>query len=137
GADMRLAGQMHEINVPLPAGPIERASLAPMRDAFAEVYTNRYTSLYAGAAIEAISWRVRVLGPLPSVTVNETPTAPGAKKRKGSRQAWFGQRFIEVPVYDRYALAAGDRVDGPALIAAREAPTVVPARDSLRVAVRL
>src|SRR5205807_1071042 len=55
-ADMRLAGQMHEINVPLPAGSIAQASLGAIRDAFAEVYTKRYTSLYAGAAIEAISW---------------------------------------------------------------------------------
>ena len=90
-----------QINVPLPAGAIERASLGDIRGAFAEVYTKRYTSLYAGAAIEAISWRVRVLGPLPSVTVNETPSAPGGKKRKDSRQAWFGQRFIDHAVLIR------------------------------------
>src|SRR5262249_24735873 len=61
-ADMRLVRQMHEINVPLPAGAIGEASLDAIRAAFAAVYTKRYTSLYGEAAIEAISFRVRVAG---------------------------------------------------------------------------
>ena len=65
-ADMRLVGQMHEINVPLPAGTIGEASLAAIRTAFADVYTKRYTSLYGEAAIEAISFHVRVLGRRPN-----------------------------------------------------------------------
>jgi 5-oxoprolinase (ATP-hydrolysing) len=133
-ADMRLAGQMHEINVPLPAGRIDEASLGAMRDAFAEVYTRRYTSLYAGATFEAISWRVRVLGPAPEVSLDHAAAGPaGARKRKGSRQAWFGRGFLEVPVYDRYALAAGERIEGPAIVEEREATTVVPPGDHLRV----
>ncbi|HEY3075122.1 MAG TPA: hydantoinase B/oxoprolinase family protein, partial [Burkholderiales bacterium] len=133
-ADMRLAGQMHEINVPLPAGPIGPSSLEAIRRAFAEVYTKRYTSLYAGAAIEAISWRVRVLGPLPTLSLDQTKGArSGANKRKASRQAWFGRGFLEVPVYDRYALVPGDRIEGPAIVEEREATTVVPPGDELRV----
>src|SRR5436305_8352621 len=57
-ADMRLVGQMHEINVPLPAGPIGDASLDAIRTAFADVYTKRYTSLYGEAVSEAISFHV-------------------------------------------------------------------------------
>src|SRR5947208_2709182 len=37
-ADMRLVGQMHEINVPLPASAIGEASLGAIRTAFADVY---------------------------------------------------------------------------------------------------
>jgi 5-oxoprolinase (ATP-hydrolysing) len=132
-ADMRLVGQMHEINVPLPAGTIGPGSLNAIRAAFAEVYTRRYTSLYAGATIEAISFRVRVLGPAPELSLNQsTAEAPG-DKRKGARQAWFGDGFVEAPVFDRYALVPGDTIPGPAIIEEREATTVVPPGDSLRI----
>ena len=77
-ADMRLVGQMHEINVPLPAGTIGEASLGAIRTAFADVYTKRYTSLYGEAAIEAISFHVRVLGPAPELSLNQARRAAGA-----------------------------------------------------------
>src|SRR3954470_5720293 len=90
-ADMRLVGQMHEINVPLPPGAIGDASLDAIRTAFAAVYTKRYTSLYGEAAIEAISFRVRVLGPAPELSLNQAAGAAAPQKRKGSRQVWFGE----------------------------------------------
>ncbi len=46
---MRLVGQMHEIPVPLPPGPLGRASLAPIRQTFAEVYTAHYASRLTSA----------------------------------------------------------------------------------------
>ena len=133
-ADMRLVGQMHEINVPLPAGWIDETSREAIRTAFAEVYTRRYTSLYRDAAIEAISFRVRLTGPAPALNLRQSGMESGAQqKRKGVRQAWFGDRFHEATVYDRYALAPGDRIEGPAIIEEREATTVVLPDDELTV----
>ena len=133
-ADMRLAGQMHEINVPLPGGTINEASLDAIERAFAEVYRRRYTSLYRGAEIEAISFRVRVLGPTPALSLHQAGgTNDTTRKRKGTRQAWFGDGFVEAVVYDRYALTAGDRIAGPAIIEEREATTLVPPGDSATV----
>src|SRR5436190_4508444 len=132
-ADMRLVGQMHEINVPLPAGVIDQRSHDAIRAAFAEVYTRRYTSLYAGATIEAISFRVRVLGPAPELTLDRAGIQAAGDKRKGARQAWFGDGFVEAPVFDRYALVPGDVIPGPAIVEEREATTVVPPGDTLRV----
>ncbi len=132
-ADMRLVGQMHEINVPLPAGAIGDASLAAIRTAFADVYTKRYTSLYGEASIEAISFHVRVVGPAPELSLNQAAGTAAAEKLKGSRQVWFGSGFVEAAVYDRYALAPGDRIEGPAIIEEREATTIVPPGDRLRV----
>lgn len=131
-ADMRLVGQMHEINVPLPAGAISEASLGAIRAAFADVYTKRYTSLYGEAAIEAISFRVRVVGPAPELSLQQAGGA-APQKRKGARQVWFGDGFVEAAVYDRYALAPGDEIVGPAIVEEREATTVVPPGDTLRV----
>lgn len=131
-ADMRLVGQMHEINVPLPAGTINDLSLGAIRAAFGDVYTKRYTSLYGEATIEAISFRVRVLGPKPDLSLNQAVVA-AAQKLKDPRQVWFGGGFVEVSVYDRYALVPGDRIEGPAIVEEREATTVVPPGDGVHV----
>src|SRR5712691_5427168 len=134
-ADMRLVGQMHEINVPLPAGAIDASSLDTIRAAFAALYAKRYTSLYGDTTIEAISFRVRVIGPAPALDLRQTePPAARGKRKKGVRQAWFDGGFLEAPVYDRYALAPGDRIEGPAIVEEREATAIVPPGDRLTVA---
>ena len=132
-ADMRLVGQMHEINVPLPTGTIGEGSLGAIRMAFADVYTKRYTSLYGEAAMEAISFHVRVFGPTPELSLDQARVTAAPQKCKGSRQVWFGGRFVEASVYDRYALVPGDRIEGPAIVEEREATTVIPPGDSLSV----
>ncbi len=131
-ADMRLAGQMHEINVTLPQGTMSDRSVAAIRIAFAAAYTARYTTLYAGAEIELISFRVRASGPTPGLTVR-LAGGHAAPKRKGARQAWFGGGFALADVYDRYALRPGDRIEGPAIVEERESTTVVPPGDSVTI----
>ena len=69
-ADMRLEGQMHEINVPLPDGAITDATLPAIRAAFATAYAARYTSVYGGVGVQAISFRVRCRGPLPALVAH-------------------------------------------------------------------
>ena len=130
-ADMRLVGQMHEINVPLPAGTIGEASLGAIRTAFAEVYTKRYTSLYGEAAIEAISFRVRVLGPAPELSLNQAAAPPRRRSARARARSGSAAASSRPSVYDRYALVPGDRIEGPAIVEEREATTVVPPGDSL------
>ncbi|WP_426959758.1 hydantoinase B/oxoprolinase family protein [Muricoccus radiodurans] len=130
-ADMRLVGQVHEIGVPLPPGPIGPGSLDAVRAAFEGVYAARYTALPPGATIEAISFRVRVVGPEPTLSLRQADAAALGSKRKGTRRAWFGNGWEEATVWDRYALRAGDRVPGPAIVEEREATTIVPPGDVL------
>ncbi|TSD85178.1 methylhydantoinase [Mycobacterium sp. KBS0706] len=133
-ADMRLTGQMHEIAVPLPSGAIDAGCLEAIRTAFAEVYTARYTSLYGGAEIEAINFRVRCLGPTPTLSLaGATGGGDAAGKRKGTRPARFADGVVDAVVYDRYALVPGDRIEGPAIIEERESTTIVPPGDIVRV----
>ena len=68
-ADMRLVGQMHDIAVPLPAGPIDARTYEEIRAAFVKVYSARYTSVYEGARMEAINFRVRCVGPTPALSL--------------------------------------------------------------------
>jgi 5-oxoprolinase (ATP-hydrolysing) len=132
-ADMRLFGQLHEINVALPQGRIDAAALARLRADFARVYAERYIAVYAGAQVQLVSIRVRCLGPEPKLAI--TPATPGddAAARKGVRHAFFDGVFVETPVYDRYALCEGMQIAGPAIVEEREATTVVAPGDRLTV----
>jgi 5-oxoprolinase (ATP-hydrolysing)/N-methylhydantoinase A len=133
-ADMRLVGQMHEISVPLPAGQLGPESLAAIREAFTRVYSARYTSVYEGARLEAINFRVRCAGPTPVLSLKGAAGGgDAAKKQKGSRRAWFEGGHVDATVYDRYALVPGDRIAGPAIIEEREATTIVPPGDTVLV----
>ncbi len=135
-ADMRLFGQMHEINVPLPSKPLGENNIADLTAAFAEVYTRLYTHLYEGSRIQALHWRVLCSGPTPKVDMTrQAGTDAGGEARKGSRQAYFPDSggFVEVPVYDRYALKPGQEIAGPAIVEERESTTVVPPGDTLSV----
>ena len=132
-ADMRLLGQLHEINVSLPDGVLTEANLPALRTAFAEAYTARYTSVYAGVTIQLVSIRVACRGPIPALTLAQTANPSEGAARKGSRPAWFGDGYVDTPVYDRYRLAPGDALEGPAIIEEREATTIIPPGDRVTV----
>ena len=132
-ADMRLFGQLHEISVPLPDGTIDDAAMATIAASFVAAYTDRYTSVYAGVAIQLVSVRVRARGPIPHLSLAQAGLPAGAVAHKGTRQAYFGDGFIETPVYDRYALATGVEIAGPAIIEEREATTIIGPGDRLVV----
>ncbi|WP_323039245.1 hydantoinase B/oxoprolinase family protein [Gemmobacter sp.] len=134
-ADMRLVGQMHEISVPLPAGAIGAETLPAIREGFTRVYAARYTQPFEGARIEAVNFRVRVAGPVPKLSLSGAVGGADPSSRiKGHRQAWFdGADDVSTPVYDRYALEAGDTIPGPAIVEEREATTIIAPGDSILV----
>ena len=142
-ADMRLRGQMHEISVLLPAEPLSSENLPAVIEAFAAEYQRRYTHLYDGAEIEVLNWRAVCTGPAPEFAASPVGgEADGGERgdraesaRKGRRRAWVPGRgaFADVPVYDRYALAPGASIEGPAIVEEREATTIVPDACALTV----
>ena len=133
-ADMRLIGQTHDISVPLPATEIGGGDLDTIRESFTAVYSARFTSVFDESRIEAINFRVRVVGQTPKLSL--TGAAGGGdidRKIKGHRQAYFGDGFVEAAVYDRYALVEGDRFAGPAIIEERESTTIVAPGDHVQI----
>ncbi|MDB5316153.1 MAG: N-methylhydantoinase, partial [Rhodospirillales bacterium] len=130
-AEMRLLGQLHQIAVPLPDGPLAAASLQGLSEAFAEAYRALYTRVVDGAEIEFLALRVRVTGPEPEIAISGAVAGDTAgPARKGSRQAWFDGTWHDTPVFDRYALAVGTKLAGPAIIEEREATTILGPNDS-------
>ncbi|WP_230168156.1 hydantoinase B/oxoprolinase family protein [Roseomonas sp. CECT 9278] len=134
-AEMRMAGQLHQIMVPLPQGAIDAGSLPAIRAHFVETYQRLYTRVVEDAEIELLSLRVRVVSPEPPIAVSGAVGAAAGEGAalKGSRPAWFDGRFHDTPVYDRYRLTPGTRVPGPAIIEEREATTIIAPGDTLSI----
>src|SRR5262245_11583029 len=135
-AEMRLLGQVHDIAVPLPAGPLRPDDLPAIEAAFVAEYARLYTHVYTGTVIQAINWRVLTAGPAPTIDVEgqDGVTAAGTA-RKGARPAYFPEAggFVPAPVYHRYALKPGGVRVGPGIVEERESTTVVPPGDRLEV----
>jgi N-methylhydantoinase A len=121
-ADMRYLGQGHEIRVAWPSS----RDADGVRAAFEAEYERLYGRLGPeGVPLEIISWRVQSSGPRPTVELAVAGEAGDA--RKGERQAWHPELGGLAPttVYDRYRLAPGARIDGPAIVEERESTLVI------------
>jgi len=127
--DLRYEGQGSEVNVPAPRGLLDRARLDDVCRDFEARYRDLYGRTVPNSGLEAVNWRVIVRGPRPTVsaTALHTVAAPPRSARKGVRPAYFGEArgFVETPVLDRYQLAPGATVRGPAIIEERESTIVV------------
>ncbi len=126
-ADVRYAGQGHEIRIDLPPGPLGPESLPSIRATFETVYRSLFGRTGPDVPLEAVSWRLIASGPVPSVNLNPQVAVSGASAVKGERLVYFPewQEHRPVPVYDRYVLAPGAALAGPAIIEERESTTVV------------
>ncbi len=69
------------------------------------------------------------VGRIPKPRLKELPASNGsvAAARKLSRPVYFAAvgDYVATPVYDRYALGAGARLDGPAVVEELDSATVV------------
>jgi N-methylhydantoinase A len=128
-ADVRYAGQGHEIRIDLPAGPLGPASLPSIRATFEQVYRSLFGRIGPDVPLEGVSWRVLAAGPRPFVQLRAPGAglAPVADALKGQRPVYFPewQEHRSTPVYDRYLLAPGVALHGPAIVEERESTTVV------------
>jgi N-methylhydantoinase A len=127
-ADARYLGQGYELNVPLPAGPLDTAALARLRASFDEIYAARYGYANPREAVEVVTWKLSAVGGSPQVALAKLPQHSGEGTLKGVRRAYFPEAsgYLECPIYDRHALPAGITLTGPAIVEERESTTVLP-----------
>jgi N-methylhydantoinase A len=120
-ADLRYAGQAHELLVPY------TADHAAMAEAFGAEHARTYGHRAEAEAVECVALRVK--GRVARAT--EDASAPSRRHADGaaadSRTAYFGPRHgqVQVPVLTRAALAAGTRA-GPLIVEEYDSTVVVP-----------
>src|SRR5437899_2171613 len=133
--DARYVGQGYELTVPVPAGRLDAAALARIRAAFDEIYAARYGYANPMEPVETVTWKLAAVGGAPRVALAKAASDGRDGGLKGRRRAWFPETrgWTECAVYDRYALAPGARLDGPAIIEERESASVLPPATSATV----
>ncbi|MBB6450420.1 N-methylhydantoinase A [Geomicrobium halophilum] len=127
-AEMKYAGQTHEITVPLPNGALTSKSVPEVTENFKEAYAKLYAEAHDDMAIETLNWRVIVRGPKPalSVQVSEQRISKEAVP-KAHRDVYFRtyKEYCQTPVYERQDLLPGAEIHGPAIVEERESTLVV------------
>jgi 5-oxoprolinase (ATP-hydrolysing) len=134
--EARLIGQFHEIEVPLPDGPIGVETGPKLAREFERVYSERYHNVLERYRPMAMSWRLRGIGPEPRVDLRaQAHEGDGPAKPKGKRKAYFPEAggFVDTPVFARDGLRPGNGVEGPAIVEERESTTVILPGDRLTV----
>ena len=137
--DMRLVGQIHEINVPVPGETLSGDDIERIESDFHSIYQQLYARRNLSLPIEVQNWRLLVSGPQPDLSLRKQEVTGGGSANsdavKGSRQAYFpsASGYVDCPVYDRYLLQAGAEFPGPAIIEEAEATTIVRPGESVSV----
>jgi N-methylhydantoinase A len=126
-ADLRYAGQGHEIRIDLPDGTLGPDSLPAIAANFEQVYRSLFGRTGPDVPLEGVSWRLLSSGPRPDVKLRASAGVTESDALKGQRLVYFPewQEHRPVPVYDRYRLVAGRVFDGPAIVEERESTSII------------
>jgi N-methylhydantoinase A len=118
-ADMRYAGQQDEVTVNLTNDPRTTRDATQLRALFEQSYEALYGVCLEDMSVEVVCWRVTALG---QDTGREASVAlpKSEAKAKSVRTVFFDDNTIDVPVFDRGALAAGQQIEGPVIVEERE-----------------
>jgi N-methylhydantoinase A len=131
--DMRFQGQGHEVEVRLPADP----RVADLDSLFRATYAEVFAATPLDTKVEIVNWKIEASGPRPAFADRYHPFsgARGGEEVLRNVQAYHEAPggFVACPLVDRYALAEGRRIDGPALIQEDEATTVLGPGDRIEV----
>jgi N-methylhydantoinase A/oxoprolinase/acetone carboxylase beta subunit len=131
-ADCRYLGQGYELRVDAAPGTIDEAWVEKLRAGFHDVHEREYSRRFDESDIEIPNVRVRGIGLQPALRMPEVLRGPESPEAALSHEgeAWFRMhgRFEAVPTryYERARLAAGNRLEGPAIVNQYDSTTVIP-----------
>lgn len=128
GADMRYAGEGYEVSVTIPERSHGEDALAAIESAFHAEHDRIYGFAYPGTqSVEVVSLRVQAVGELHRPTMKSRRTSSATPVPSGTRDVYWRQSgWVACPTFDREALAAGNRVAGPAIVEEYGSTVVVP-----------
>jgi N-methylhydantoinase A/oxoprolinase/acetone carboxylase beta subunit len=135
----RYLGQGYELRVDAASGAIDDAWVERVRADFHDIHEREFTRRFEDSDIEIPNIRVRGIGLMPALETPELETG-GESPDEALRfegEAWFlvDGTLEQLPTryYDREALRAGNRLDGPAIVNQYDSTTVIPPGISARI----
>ena len=128
-ADMRYMGQNHELQVPVPAGPIAVGSIDRVADNFEAAHRQRFGFAVEGESIEFVTLRIEALGHVDKTEPSRAPVREhaGSPDPRDRRNVWLPEPGgpVECPVYSRSDLLPGQTIPGPAIVEQMDTTTLV------------
>jgi N-methylhydantoinase A/oxoprolinase/acetone carboxylase beta subunit len=131
-ADCRYLGQGYELRVDCGSGEIDDAWVGKLRSDFDDIHEREYSRRFEESDVEIPNLRVRGIGLMPKLQAPEAEAGPESPETalRHTGGAWFrvagSLTEVETRFYDRAALQAGNRLEGPAIVNQYDSTTVVP-----------
>ena len=131
---MRYAGQDYALDIVVEGSCNAPGATEKWQRDYAAAYEKFYGRVDDNNPVEVAAVRLNVMQPPPAPQLRR-PQAKQDAKPKAQRPAYQPERgdYETVPVYDRYALRAGQAIGGPAIVEERESTTVLHRGDHLTV----
>ena len=127
-ADLRHAGQGHEIVLDLPFARLADVDLeGDLAPRFYEAHEAVYGHAHRHLTLEIVAVRVSATGAMPHVNVPEATSDPDGDSLTGSRPAYFKALggFVDVDVHARERLVGGTTLAGPLIVEEPNSTTIV------------
>jgi N-methylhydantoinase A len=125
-ADIRYAGQSMEVRVTAPGGAIDATFLDGLIGAFNAAHLRTFGYDYAGRQkIELVNLCASGFGVIERPQLPKLAPRAGKPEPKYHRAVYFGGAHVHTPVFDRAALPAEGRINGPAIVEEFGSTTVV------------
>jgi N-methylhydantoinase A len=128
-AQMCYPGQNFDMSVPIPEGvSLDEPGLLDLAERFHDQHEAERGFCFRSQQPVLRGVRVVARGttPKPDHLAESGTVADAATAQRGTRKAYWGDGFVETPVYDGALLGAGATIDGPALIEEPFTVVVVP-----------
>jgi N-methylhydantoinase A len=139
-ADIRYKGQINEVEVPVPPGPLDTAALAQLVADFHRRYEATYGqgAGFHEARVEIVTYRVRAsaVSAKPRIVASaEGDREPTPAARAGMRPVYWSELgdFESTPVFWGERLVPGNVVAGPAIIQVPDTTVVVHPFQTARI----
>ena len=129
--DMRYAGQVHSLSVPL-----ERPQQwHGQREAFDAMHRRLYGFCAPDREVELTNLRLTAIQPVEKSKPSGLPAGVGTPRSCASRDVYSLQarRMLPTPVFRRESLGAGHRIEGPAVIEENTTTTILDGGDVLHL----
>jgi len=133
-AFMRYIGQGHEVSVEIPVkleeAELDSQSADRLTIAFETEYTRLYGRTIPSLEIEILTWSLQISTQGSdglAVKMSAHAYAPDSKEFRKLMDAESGE-FNDAAVYDRFSLAPGAKIEGPAIITESDTATVITQR---------
>jgi N-methylhydantoinase A len=133
--DLRYAGQSYSLTVPVADTGVgtDADLLGDAAERFHERHAAQYGHANPEEPVELVNARVRAVGEIPDVDVRSSVAGSVDDAVLGERPVGFDDDTREVTVYEHARLPPGSEFDGPAVVQADAATTVVHPGQSVTV----